>query len=118
MSLSLYVNDFEMSLGTLRFRDPDCGPFIIQCNASDIFADVTVRLEYNRESEEFSPFISLKDGALIIGERGLDLTEPEAASSAETDPYVGEYLDGVSDSGLDISLGEDGKYFVQNPFTG
>lgn len=113
MSLSLYVNDFETSLGTLRFRDPDCGPFIIQCNASDIFADVTVRLEYSGETAEFSPFISLKDGALMVGERGLDLTEPEAASSAETDPYVGEYLDGVSDSGLDISLGEDGKYFVQ-----
>ena len=76
MSLSLYVNDFEASLGTLRFRDPDCGPFVIQCNVSDIFADVTMRLEYNGETAEFSPFISLKDGALIICERGLDLTEP------------------------------------------
>ena len=79
MSLSLYVNDFETSLSTLRFRDPDCGPFVIQCNVSDIFADVTMRLEYNGETAEFSPFISLKDGALMIGERGLDLTEPGAA---------------------------------------
>lgn len=55
MSLSLYVNDFEASLGTLRFRDPDCEPFVIQCNVSDIFADVTMRLEYNGETAEFSP---------------------------------------------------------------
>ena len=31
MVLSLYVNDVETSLGTLRFRDPDCGPFVMQC---------------------------------------------------------------------------------------
>lgn len=79
MSLSLYVNDFETSLSTLRFRDPACGPFIIQCNASDIFADVTMRLAYNGETAEFSPFISLNDGTLMIGELGLDLTEPGAA---------------------------------------
>ena len=75
MSLSLYVNDLDTSLGTLRFFDPDCGPFVIQCNVSDIFADVTVRLEYNGETAEFSPYISLKDGAPVLGERGLDLTE-------------------------------------------
>ena len=86
MALSLYVNDLEKSLGTLRFRDPDSGPFVVQCNVSDIFADVTMRLEYNGETAEFSPFISLKDGTLMIGERGLDLTEPGVAGGAETDP--------------------------------
>ena len=70
MSLSLYVNDVETGLGTLRFQDLDCGPFVIQCNASDIFADVIVLLEYNGETAEFSPFLSLKDGTLMIGERG------------------------------------------------
>lgn len=114
MSLSLYVNDLETSLGTLRFQDPDCGPFVIQCNVSDIFADVTVRLEYNEEMAEFSPFISLKDGALMIGERGLDLTEPSVANGEETDPYVGKYLDGdLIEPGLTISLSEDGQYLVQ-----
>ena len=114
MSLSLYVNDFDTSLSMLRFRDPDCGPFIIQCNASDIFADVTVRLEYNGESEEFSPFISLKDGSLVIGERGLDLTEPGAAGGVGTDQYAGEYLDGdLTEPGLTISLSEDGQYLVR-----
>ena len=78
MSLSLYVNDIETSLSTLRFADPNCGPFILQCNVSDIFADVTLRLEYKAETVEFSPFISLKDGELMIGERGLDLTKPRS----------------------------------------
>ena len=76
MTLSLYENDIETSLSTLRFYDPDCGPFLIQCNASDIFTDVTVRLEYGAETAEFSPFISLKDGTLSLGEGGLDLTKP------------------------------------------
>ena len=114
MSLSLYVNDIETSLSTLRFRDPACGPFVIQCNASDIFTDVTVRLEYNGDAAEFSPFISLKDGALMIGERGFDLTDPGADGGEETDPYVGEYLDGdLIEPGLTISLNEDGQYLVQ-----
>ena len=116
MSLSLYVNDVETSLGTLRFFDPDCGPFVIQCNASDIFTDVTVCLEYGGETAEFSPFISLKDGAVMLGERGLDLTRPGASGQggAETDPYVGEYMDGeLPEPGLTIRLGEDGQYSVQ-----
>ena len=68
MIFSLYVNDIETSLGTLRFLDPDCGPFVIQCNASDIFSDVTMCLEYNGETAEFSPYISLKDGATMLGQ--------------------------------------------------
>ena len=75
-AVSLYVNDIETSLSTLRFQDPDCGPFLIQCNASDIFTDITVSLEYDGKTAEFSPFISLKDGTLSIGEGGLDLTKP------------------------------------------
>ena len=74
MALSLYVNDMETSLSTLCFQDPDCGPFLVQCNVSDIFTDITARLEYGEETAEFSPFISLKDGTLSLGEGGLDLT--------------------------------------------
>ena len=116
MSLSLYVNDIETSLGTLRFFDPNCGPFVVQCNASDIFTDVTMRLEYGGDAAEFSPFISLKDGEPMLGERGLDLTRPGAAGQggAEADPYVGEYMDGeLPEPGLTIGLGEDGQYSVQ-----
>lgn len=33
-----------------------------------------VRLTYGDETVEFSPFISLKDGSVDIGDQGLDLT--------------------------------------------
>ena len=75
MSLSLFRNDIETGETILIYEDPDCRPFILQCNASDIFADATVRLSYGGETAEFSPFISLKDGEIEIGAKGLDITE-------------------------------------------
>jgi len=74
-SLSLYQNNLENGSSTLMIHDPDCRPFILQCNVSDIFADATIRLTYGDESVEFSPFISLKNGAIDIGENGLDITK-------------------------------------------
>ena len=73
MSLSLYRNDMESGRATLLYEDPDCGPFLLQCNVSDIFPDATIRLTYEGVSVEFSPFVSLKDGAVDIGSCGLDL---------------------------------------------
>ena len=75
MELSLYRNDLETSQPILIYQDPDCQPFILQCNASDIFADATIRLTYKDETAEFSPFISLKDGSVDIGTQGLDITK-------------------------------------------
>ena len=75
MKMELCVNDIETSYQTLIFEDPACGPFVIQCNASDIFTDATMRFEYGGESCEFSPFISLNDGSLDVGERGLNITK-------------------------------------------
>ena len=75
--LTLFRNDITTDQSTLIFEDPDCRPFIIQCNVSDIFADATICLSYGDESVEFSPFISLKDGAVDIGE-GLNLTRNAA----------------------------------------
>ena len=72
-ALELSRNDIATDQSVLIFEDPDCGPFIIQCNASDIFADAVIRLTYQDESVEFSPFISLKDGSVDIGQ-GLNLT--------------------------------------------
>lgn len=76
MKLSLYRNDMETMEPVLLYDDPDCEPFILQCNASDIFADATVRLSYGEETAEFSPFISLKDGSVDVGEQGLLLAKP------------------------------------------
>lgn len=74
MKLTLYRNDLETLEPILLYEDPDCRPFLLQCNASDIFADAVVRLTYGDETAEFSPFISLKDGSVEIGDQGLDLT--------------------------------------------
>lgn len=82
MFLSLFQNDIETGEAVLRFEDPDCGPFILQCNASDIFADAAIRLTYEGERVEFSPFISLKDGKLDIGPKGLDLTDANAPGNS------------------------------------
>ena len=75
MELALCRNDLETSQPNLIYQDPDCRPFILQCNASDIFADATIRLTYKDETAEFSPFISLKDGSVDIGTQGLDITK-------------------------------------------
>lgn len=72
--LALYRNDLETLEPILLYEDPDCRPFVLQCNASDIFADATVQLTCGDETTAFSPFISLKDGSVEIGEQGLNLT--------------------------------------------
>lgn len=111
MNVSLYVNDMETLGRTPQFENQNSGPFIVQCNVSDIFPDITVRMEYGGEAVEFSPFISLRDGSLMIGERGLDLTY---AAAGDADPYIGEYWDGDMDEpSLVISAGGDGKYAVR-----
>ena len=74
MSLALYKNDIQTNQPALVYEDPVCEPFLIQCNISDIFSDVTVELTYQGETVSFSPYISLKDGSVQVGERGLDLS--------------------------------------------
>ena len=75
MKLSLYRNDIVTSSPALVYEEPDCRPFILQCNVSDIFPDAAIQLTYEGETVEFSPFISLKDGSVDVGERGLLLTD-------------------------------------------
>ena len=75
MSLALYQNDIETMESSLKYEEPNCRPFIIQCNVSDIFPDATIRLTSGDQIVEFSPYISLKDGAVIEGERGLNITK-------------------------------------------
>ena len=45
--------------------------------------DIVSQLTYEDETVEFSPFISLKDGSVDIGERGLDLTQDASAQQPE-----------------------------------
>ncbi|NMB34246.1 MAG: hypothetical protein GX992_08495 [Clostridium sp.] len=73
-SLLLYRNDMQTMDSYLMFEEKECRPFIIQCNVSDIFPDATISFTYNNETVEFSPYISLKDGEIIVGDRGINIT--------------------------------------------
>ena len=77
MTLRLYVNDMETSSKALIYEEENCRPFAVRCNVSDIFPDVTISLTRGETTVEFSPFVSLKDGTLQIGELGLNLTMGE-----------------------------------------
>jgi len=75
MILRLYKNDLETGGKTLLYEDAACRPFLIQCNVSDIFPDVTISLTWEGETVEFAPHISLMDGSVQVGDRGLDITK-------------------------------------------
>ena len=74
-AVKLYRNDINGGQPALIYQAEVCVPFVVQCNISDIFSDVTVELSYGGETVSFSPYISLKDGSVQVGERGLDLTK-------------------------------------------
>ena len=76
MAVKLYRNDINSTEPTILFEAEDSVPFVVQCNISDIFSDLTVELSYGGETVSFSPYISLKDGSVEVGERGLELSEP------------------------------------------
>ena len=73
MAVKLYQNDINGAAPVLLFEAENCVPFVVQCNISDIFSDLTVELSYGGEAVSFSPYISLKDGSVQVGERGLEL---------------------------------------------
>ncbi len=75
MEVRLYRNDLATMGKTLEKECEPGKPFIVQCNVSDIFPDVTVELTHNGETVEFSPYISLKDGSVQVGERGMNITK-------------------------------------------
>ena len=83
MHLALYRNDLESGEAILFYEEPNAGPFILQCNVSDIFPDAVIRLTYGEETVTFSPFLSLKDGSVDIGDQGLDLTRSPSAPAGE-----------------------------------
>lgn len=74
MEMRLYRNEFDTGEKVLFYEAAGSDPVIVQCNVSDIFPDVTIQLSYQAETVEFSPCISLKDGSVVVGDRGFDLT--------------------------------------------
>ena len=63
----------------LRKNEKDWDAFVIGCNVSDIFPDVTVSITSGGETVDFSPYISLKDGSVQVGARGLNITRISTA---------------------------------------
>lgn len=74
MEMRLYRNEIETTERILIYEEAESRPFIVQCNVGDIFSDATICLTYQTETAEFSPYISLKDGSVEVGEYGLDIT--------------------------------------------
>lgn len=74
-TVRLYQNDMETGSSVLFYEQPNGQPFVVQCNVSDIFPDLTVELTCGEERARFSPFISLENGEVQPVERGLLLGE-------------------------------------------
>ena len=47
---------------------------IVKCNLSDLYSNVQIELEYDGKKTVISPYLSLKDGEMVVGENGLDIT--------------------------------------------
>lgn len=74
-TVRLFVNNIETDSSTLFYEQSDARPFVVQCNVSDIFPDLTVEIVNESDTVRFSPFISLENGEVQIDEHGLLLTE-------------------------------------------
>lgn len=70
-TVRLYKNDMVTDSKTLFYEQTNGDAFVIGCNVSDIFPDVTVSITSGGETVDFSPYISLKDGSVQVGARGL-----------------------------------------------
>lgn len=66
--------DINTSQARLVYSDPDCEALILQCNVSDIFPDALIQLHCEEGDAQLSPYISLRDGSVVLGPEGLDLT--------------------------------------------
>jgi hypothetical protein len=80
MTVKVDKIDVSTSKETAVFEQSDCKPFLLRCNVSEIFLDAAVTITYEKETETFSPSISLKDGSVLAGERGLVLPKETGKS--------------------------------------
>lgn len=74
MVFNLYDNDITTGELTLSYTTNSSEPFFIICNPSDLYSNIVIEFIYNDVEYKFSPYISLKDGELLIGEFGKDIT--------------------------------------------
>ncbi len=112
-SVTIERVDINTSNRALSHTIRNAGPFIVQCNVSDIFADTVITLTHDDVSVEFSPFLSLKDGTLELGEEGLNITAPDVLPEGEGQEVEVTGTYGAPDgSQLTIGMDEDGQYTV------
>ena len=75
--IKIYENDFNtMEKGKLLFDIETASPFVLKCNVSDIFSNVVIELVSPTKTIEFSPFLSLMDGSVVVPEDIQLLTPP------------------------------------------
>lgn len=74
MAVSVSRADMERA-PELLYEETICRPFVVCCNVSDIFPDALIRLTRGQETVEFSPSVSLRDGSVLAGDRGLNITK-------------------------------------------
>ena len=79
-TVRLYKNDMVTDSKTLFYEQTNGDAFVIGFNVSDIFPDVTVSITSGGETVDFSPYISLKDGSVQVGARGLNITRISTSS--------------------------------------
>ena len=97
-TVRLYKNDMETDAKTLFYEQTNGDAFVIGCNVSDIFPDVTVSITSGGETVDFSPFISLKDGS-VQGRRkhragsAFPLRHDEHLNIPGCEPHPGGFIE-------------------------
>lgn len=74
-----HIGEEDVKQGELLYEIEDGEAFVLYCNESDIFSNVLIEMTLGEETISFSPFISLKDGSLIL-EDGVQNITNEAVS--------------------------------------
>ena len=70
--INIYKNDINNEESELILSTITQKAVVVKCNESDIFSNVTIELITNEgKTTKFSPYISLKDGTLVINEEGF-----------------------------------------------
>lgn len=73
-SVQIYRNDFETypmrssPCYELLYEDSSGNPLILRCNASDLFPDARIVLTCQGKTVELTPYISLRDGSIQVGD--------------------------------------------------
>ncbi len=74
--LELAAESAEMEVVEQMLAVTDGQPFFLRCNVSDIIPDIEITLTSGDKTTTFSPYISLKDGSVVLGDYVQEITIP------------------------------------------